>query len=51
MHVNEEQTKLEDCLDQAQLHRLSHRIFPNSVYESIKANIDEVLNKMVTFLL
>jgi len=45
MHVNEVQTKLEDCLDQAQLHRLSHKIFPNSVYESIKANIDEVAKR------
>jgi hypothetical protein len=42
MHVNEVQTKLEDCLDQAQIHRLSHKIFPNSIYESIKANIDIV---------
>ncbi len=40
MHVNEVQTKIEDCLDQAQLHRLSHKIFTNDVLESIKANID-----------
>ena len=40
MHVNEVQTKIEDCLDQAQLHRLSHKIFSNDVLESIKANID-----------
>jgi hypothetical protein len=40
MHVNEVQTKIEDCLDQAQVHRLSHKIFLNDVLEIIKANID-----------
>jgi hypothetical protein len=33
MHVNEVQTKIEDCLDQAQLNRLSHKIFSNDVLE------------------
>ncbi len=42
LHVNEVQTKLKDCCDRAQLHRLSHQIFTNNVLESIKANIDEV---------
>jgi hypothetical protein len=40
MHVNEVQTKIEYCLDQAQLNRLSHKIFSNDVLKSIKANID-----------
>jgi hypothetical protein len=45
MHVNNVQTKVEDALEQAQLHRLSHKIFPNSVLETIKANIDLTAEK------
>ncbi len=49
MHVNEVQTKIEDCLDQAQLHRLSHKIFSNDILETIKANIDATAKKMAFF--
>jgi hypothetical protein len=38
-HVNEVQTKIKDCLDQAQLHRLAHKIFSNDNLETFKANI------------
>jgi hypothetical protein len=45
MHVQNVQTRIEDGLDQAQLHRLSHKLFPNDVLETIKANIDVVAEK------
>ena len=45
MHVQNVQTRIEDGLDQAQLHRLSHKLFPNDVLETIKANIDEVATR------
>ena len=41
MQANDIQTKVEDALEQAQLHRLSHKIFPNDVLESIKNKIEE----------
>ena len=45
MHVQDVQTRIEDGLDQAQVHRLSHKLFPNDVLETIKSNIDEVAQK------
>ena len=45
MHVEQVQTQIEDGLDQAQVHRLSHKLFPNDVLESIKSNIDITASK------
>ena len=45
MQINEIQTRIEDGLDQAQVHRLSHKLFTNDVLETIKANIDVTAEK------
>jgi len=45
MYFDDVQTKVEDGLEQAQLHRLSHKLFPNDVLESIKSNIDMTASK------
>ena len=51
MHVQNVQTHIEDGLDQAQIHRLSPKPFPNDVLETVKAKIDKVANKMACILL
>ena len=45
MTVQNVQNRIEDGLDQTQLHRLSHKLFSNDVLESIKANIEVTATK------
>ena len=52
MTLQNVQNRIEDGLDQAQVHRLSHKLFTNDVLESIKANIEVTAtkNNLISFV-